>query len=54
LTTLREEKEFKNFEMEAIKCVDQMSTKKYLKRKKKRKLMFDESIENDTEYDGRQ
>jgi hypothetical protein len=53
LTTLREEKEFKNFEMEAIKMCGSNVYKIYLKRKKKRKLMFDEIIENDTEFGGR-
>jgi hypothetical protein len=54
LTILREEKEFKNSEMEAIKMCGSNVCKKDLRRKKKRKLMYDESIENNTEFDGRQ
>jgi hypothetical protein len=54
LTTLHEEKEFKNFEMEPIKMCGPNVYKKDLKRKNKRKIMFDESIENNTEFDGRQ
>jgi hypothetical protein len=52
-TTIREEKKFKNFEMEAINMCVSNVYKKDLKRKKKRKLMFNESIENNTEFDGR-
>jgi hypothetical protein len=40
--------------MEAIKMCESNVYKKDFKRKKKRKLMFDESIENSTEFDGRQ
>jgi hypothetical protein len=54
LTTLREEKELKNSEMEAIKMCGSNVYRKDLRRKKKQKLMFDESIENNTEFDGRQ